>query len=222
MAEVALRNPQIDAESRRAFGEIVDEGAKAAVLLGDMLTLARADSDYCDVLWEPVDMVAVIENVCEKARPLAEERKLALSVSLDAGPTVDVMGDFPTLRRLLWILLDNALKYTPAPGCIEVALKASATEARVLVSDSGIGISQGDLPHIFDRFYRADRSRSQVEGSGLGLAIAKGIAEMHGGDLSAVSNAGGGTTFQIVLPVCSLGAVPCYPVGQKANMTRQP
>ena len=66
------------------------------------------------------------------------------------------MGDFPTLRRLLWILLDNALKYTPAPGCIDVALKASATEARVLVSDSGIGISQADLPHIFDRFYRAD------------------------------------------------------------------
>ncbi len=223
VAEVALRNPQIDAESRRAFGEIVDEGAKAAVLLGDMLTLARADSDYCDALWEPVDLVAVIENVCEKARPLAEERKLALSVSLDARANCGCHGRLSDPSQTA---LDTPRQrteiYSSAGVHIEVALKASATEARVLVSDSGIGISQGDLPHIFDRFYRADPSRSQVEGSGLGLAIAKGIAEMHGGDLSAVSNAGGGTTFQIVLPVCSLGAVPCYPVGQKANMTRQP
>jgi heavy metal sensor kinase len=202
VAEVALRNPQIDRESRQAFEEIVDEGAKAAVLLGDMLTLARADSDYSDVVWEPVDLVAVIESVCEKARPVANERRLTLSISLDKEQAVDVMGDFPTLRRLLWILLDNALKYTPAPGRIEVTLSASSTEATVLVSDSGIGIAQSDLPYIFDRFYRADPSRSQVEGSGLGLSIAKWIAEMHKGNLSAISEEYGGATFRIALPLC--------------------
>ena len=115
-----MRNPRIDAESRHAFEEIVDEGAKAAVLLGDMLTLARADSNSSDVVWEKVDLADVIENVIEKARPLADERQLALSVSLDTKQSVNVMGDFPSLRRLLWILLDNALKYTPAPGRIEV------------------------------------------------------------------------------------------------------
>jgi heavy metal sensor kinase len=201
VAEVALRNPQIDAESRRAFEEIVDEGAKAAVLLGDMLTLARADSDYCDEVWEPVDLVAVIENVCEKVRPLADERRLTFFVSLDPEQSVDVMGDLPTLRRLLWILLDNAMKYTPAPGHIEVSLSTSSGQATVLVRDSGIGIAQSDLPYIFDRFYRADPSRSQVEGSGLGLSIAKWIAEMHHANLSVRSEQNKGTAFWIVFPL---------------------
>jgi heavy metal sensor kinase len=202
VAEVALRNPHIDAESRHAFEEIVEEGAKAAVLLGDMLTLARADSNSCDVVWEKVNLADVIENIIEKVRPLADERQLALTVSHDPNRSVNVMGDFPSLRRLLWILLDNALKYTPAPGCIEVTLSANSTEATVLVTDSGIGIAQSDLAYIFDRFYRADPSRSQVEGSGLGLAIAKWIAEMHSGNLSASSEENRGATFRIVLPLC--------------------
>ena len=145
----------------------------------------------------------MIANVFEKVKPLADERQLALSLSLDANRSVIVIGDFASLRRLLWILLDNALKYTPVPGRIEVTLNASATEATVLVSDSGIGIAHSDLPHIFERFYRTDASRSQVEGSGLGLAIAKGIAEMHRGNLSAFSEENRGATFRIVLPVCN-------------------
>jgi signal transduction histidine kinase len=202
VAEVAMRNPQIDPESRRAFEEIVDEGAKAAVLLADMLTLARADSDCSDALWEPVDLVAVIESVCERARPLAEKQRLALSVSLGTEQAVEVLGDFPTLRRLLWILLDNALKYTPAPGSIDVSLSISPEQATVLVRDSGIGIAQTDLPFIFDRFYRADPSRGQVEGSGLGLSISKWIAEMHHANLSVTSEANKGTTFQLVFRIC--------------------
>jgi heavy metal sensor kinase len=201
-AEVALRNPGIDAESRQAFKEIVDEGAKAAVLLADMLTLARADSNSSEVVWEKVDLADAIESVYQKLKPLADERQLAMSVSFDTTRSVSVMGDFLSLRRLLWILLDNALKYTPSPGRIEVSLSAGATEATILVSDSGIGISESDLPFIFDRFYRADSSRSQVEGSGLGLAIAKWIAEMHRGSLSAISAEARGTTFHIVLPLC--------------------
>lgn len=201
VAEVALRNRDIDTASRRAFEEIVDEGAKAAVLLGDMLTLARADSDHTDVLWESVDLLAVIDNACDKARPLAEQKSLDFSVSQAAERCVNVMGDLPTLRRLIWILLDNALKYTPAPGRIDVHLSTSAGKATVQVRDSGMGIAETDLPYIFDRFYRADPSRSQVEGSGLGLSIAKLIAEMHHADLSVVSAKNSGTTFQIVFPV---------------------
>ena len=94
------------------------------------------------------------------------------------------------------------LKYTPAPGRIEVTLNASAAEATVLVSDSGMGIAQTDLPYIFDRFYRADPSRSQVEGSGLGLAIAKWIAEMHRAELSVTSQENKGTKFRVVFPLC--------------------
>ena len=203
VAEVALRNPHIDPESRRAFQQIVGEGAKAAVLLADMLTLARADANSSDMVWETVDLADVIANLVEKVKPLADERRLELSLSCDADQCVRVKGDFASLRRLLWILLDNALKYTPASGSIRLTLNATATEATVLVSDSGIGIDRSDLPHIFERFYRADRSRSEVEGSGLGLAIAKSIAEMHRGTLSAISQENSGTTFRIVLPLCN-------------------
>lgn len=202
VAEVALRNPNIDAESRHAFEEIVDEGAKAAVLLEDMLTLARVDANSNDVLWEKIDLTDIVENVFEKVRPQADERKLAISLSFDPDQKAKIMGDFRSLRRLLWILLDNALKYTPTPGRIDVILKANGAEATILVSDTGIGIAPPDLPHIFDRFFRADPSRSQVEGSGLGLAIAKGIAEMHSGSLSAISEEHKGTAFRVVLPLC--------------------
>ncbi len=201
VAEVALRNPHIDAESRQAFADIVEETAKATVLLEDMLTLARADAERGAKPLEALNLADVVEQACEMARPIAGERSLALNLSLGAR-LVNVLGDSTTLRRLLWILLDNALKYTPAPGRIDVALSATARLATVQVRDTGDGISPDELPHIFDRFYRADPSRSQIEGAGLGLAIAKWIAEMHHADLTVSSELRKGTVFQLVLPVC--------------------
>ena len=114
-----------------------------------------------------------------------------------------MLGDSAGLRRLLWILLDNALKYTDAPGRIEVTLNAAAGATTLQVRDSGIGIAALDLPHVFERFYRADPSRSQVEGSGLGLAIAKWIAEIHHAELSVDSNGHQGTVFRVVFPQTS-------------------
>lgn len=203
VAEVAMRNPKADPESRHSFEEIVEETAKATVLLEDMLTLARADAERGDKALEPLNLAAVVEEACEMARPIAEDRHLDLSVALDASQPVNVRGDFTTLRRLLWILLDNSLKYTPAPGRIDVALSANSRLATVEVRDSGVGISTTDLPHIFERFYRADPSRSTIDGAGLGLAIAKWIAEMHHADLKVASELQKGTVFQLVLPVCA-------------------
>ncbi len=203
VAEVALRNPHADAESRRCFAEIVEETAKATVLLEDMLTLARADAARNDKALESLNLADVVEEACAMARPIAEERSLALTVSLSASRLVNVLGDFTTLRRLIWILLDNALKYTQAPGRIDVALSTAGEQATVLVRDSGAGISEADLPHIFDRFYRADPSRSHVEGAGLGLAIAKWIAEMHHAELTVASELHRGTVFRLDLPLSS-------------------
>ena len=152
-----------------------------------MLTLARADAEHGDKALESLNLAAVVEEACELARPIAEDRHLDLSVTLNAAHLVNVRGDFITLRRLLWILLDNALKYTQAPGRIDVALSANSRQAIVEVRDSGVGISAVDLPHIFERFYRADPSRSNIDGAGLGLAIAKWIAEMHHADLTVAS-----------------------------------
>ena len=202
VAEVALRNPHADPDSRRAFEDIVEESSKASELLEGMLTLARADANSFDAALEPVDLVAVVEEACGMARPIADGRNLTLSVSAGSGSSINVLGDFSSLRRLVWIMLDNALKYTPAPGTVDVKISVASERATLQVSDSGIGISQTDLPHIFDRFYRTDPSRSQVEGSGLGLAIAKWIAEMHHVELSVASTEHKGTTFQVVFPIC--------------------
>jgi len=200
VAEVALRNPHADLESRKAFEDIVDEAAKAAILLEDMLTLARADAAPFSMTLEPIDLAAVIEDVCAMARPIAEQRGLTLTVSHAGEPSVGVLGDFSSLRRLLWILLDNALKYTHARGQIEVLLTVISDRTTLLVRDNGIGISPTDLPHVFDRFYRADPSRGMVEGNGLGLAIAKWIAETHRAQLSVASEERRGSTFQLVFP----------------------
>lgn len=200
VAEVALRNPNADIDSRGAFEDIVEESAKAADLLEGMLTLARADSNSVDTVLEPVDLRAVVREGCSLARPLAEERNLTLLVSGASTSPVKVLGDFSSLRRLVWILLDNALKYTSAPGQIDVALGTVSGRATLTVRDSGIGIAQSDLPYIFDRFYRADPSRSQVEGNGLGLAIAKWIADLHRADLLVDSTQEEGSAFRVVFP----------------------
>ncbi len=202
VAEVAMRNTQADPGSRQAFADIVDETAKATVLLEDMLTLARADAERGDKALDSLNLAAVVEQACEMARPIAQDRQLDLSVSLDFSHSVSVLGDFPTLRRLVWILLDNALKYTQAPGWIDVSLSVNSQRATVEVRDSGVGISAADLPHIFDRFYRADPSRSNIDGAGLGLAIARWIAEMHHAHLTVASELEKGTVFKLVLPVC--------------------
>lgn len=201
VAEVALRNPAADPDSRQALADIVEESAKAAVLLEDLLTLARADAVQSDTVLAPVNLADVVEDACEMARPIAGERQHTLSVALDAGRAVNVLGDFASLRRLVWILLDNAFKYTPSPGRIDVKLSTANHEATVTVCDNGIGIPETDLPRIFDRFYRADPSRSQVEGSGLGLSIARWIADTHHAELSVSSVEHTGTTFQVAFPL---------------------
>ena len=105
------------------------------------------------------------------------------------------------LRRLVWILVDNAIKYTACDGCIEVALARAGENALFSVSDNGMGIPQALLPHVFDRFFRVDTSRGEQEGTGLGLAIAKWIAEAHRAQISAVSREQNGTTFEVTFPL---------------------
>jgi heavy metal sensor kinase len=204
-AELALRNRQMDAASRRAFEEIVAECGKASRLLKDMLTLARADAGNSRLAFEPVDLVEVVRAVCVKARSLAAEHGHVLTVQCDDSCPAMVWGDYSSLHRLLWILLDNAAKYTPTPGAITVTLAAAGEQATVTVEDNGIGISPADLPHIFERFYRADPSRSQVEGSGLGLSIALWIANVHQASLSAETSENAGAVFRVVFPLVVSG-----------------
>jgi heavy metal sensor kinase len=201
LAECALLNPGIDPESRRTFEEIVREFNDAGALLDDMLTLARADAGNAEALAEHVDLAEVVHDTCERARALVDAHGHHLSVRISDHPSLEIRGDLSTLRRLFWILLDNAVKYTPPGGRIEVRLRSENRVAHLSVSDTGVGIPNADLPRVFDRFYRADPSRSQVKGTGLGLAIAQWITQIHHAKLSVQSELGTGSTFEVTFPL---------------------
>jgi hypothetical protein len=160
-----------------------------------------ADAAQNGTVLAPIDLSASVLQACDAARPLAAERHLKLVVSNEMEAAVHVLGDGSTLHRLFGILLDNALKYTPAPGSIDVTLYAAESTAIVQVRDTGTGIAESDLPHIFNRFYRADPSRSQIEGCGLGLAIARWIADLHHAKIDVASQSGRGSTFRVLFPI---------------------
>ena len=195
VAEYALRNPKIDGESKEAFEEILAESVETSQLLEDMLTLARADAGYASAVFEPVDLSQLVEDAAARQRPLAEAKQQTVTVQTSGSAWIS--GDRSSLRRLVWILLDNAVKYTPAKGSIVVSLMAIASEAVLTVRDSGIGIPEELLPRIFDRFVRADPSRGEVNGTGLGLAIAKWIAGAHHAKLSVQSREHEGSVFRV-------------------------
>lgn len=201
IAEVALRQPNADQESRTSFLEIADASANAAKLLEEMLELARADAEPLDIVLEPVNIASIVADACSMARKLAQQRGIAINLSIGNSETITILGHAPSLRRILWILLDNAIKYTPESGRVDVSLRSGKGVAIVEVADTGIGISKDDLAHIFDRFYRADPSRSEVEGSGLGLAIAKWIADLHHARIDVCSDRGIGSTFTLSFEV---------------------
>jgi len=209
LAEVSLRSSEADPASRKAFQEIVEESSKAKRLLEDMLTLARADAGNAQLAFEPVNLAELVTTVCEKARLLATARQHTLVLSLEGECHRPVWADYASLRRLVWILLDNAAKYTQAPGSIKVMVMGVADQVLVSVEDNGCGIPAADVHRIFERFYRTDPSRSQVEGTGLGLAIAKWIADAHHARLTVESNESTGSSFQIGFPV--LAEIPFQP-----------
>jgi signal transduction histidine kinase len=203
VSEYALRNPAIDRESAESFAEILRESGEAARLLEDMLSLARADAGHAEITFERVNLVDILIEACAKAHPFADAKDHEMTLRADNDSPVWITGDASSLRRLVSILLDNAIKYTPDGGRIDVSLQANGTGARISVRDTGIGIPQSALADIFKRFYRVDKARGLAEGTGLGLAMAKWISETHGGVLSVDSVEHGGSTFQIEFRVAA-------------------
>jgi heavy metal sensor kinase len=199
-AEIALRRPRTIAEYRNALSKILATSVETSELLENLLTLARADAGALGMDMHRVDLGAHVRKAQERAALLSAEKNVDVTLEAPANP-VWVTADAIAIDRLLLILLDNAVKYSPPGGRCEIALSQDQSEARISVRDSGIGIAQDDLKSIFDRFYRADRARSKnTGGAGLGLAIARWITELHGGMIAVESTPGAGSVFRVSLP----------------------
>jgi len=202
-AELALRRSRTEEEYRETLSRILATSEETSRLVENLLTLARADAGAAELHFNPTDLVPHVEKIAEAAAILAAGKNVEIQKELADGP-IEVSADAAAIERLLLIVLENAVKYTPPGGKVLLSLSNGSGNARIEVRDSGIGISAKDLPHIFERFYRADHSRSrETGGSGLGLAIAKWIVDMHHGTIEAHSESGRGSQFLISLPITS-------------------
>ena len=172
-----------------------------ARLIEDLRTLALAEAGQLPLVKRPIDLSALIASALAsfEAQAAAQQVALRSEVALDL-PRIEVDPD--RIQQTVAILISNALRYTPANGTITLGAKAEADCVLIEVADTGSGIVAEDLPHVFERFYRADKSRSRAAGgSGLGLAIAKGIVEAHGGSISVTSQIDQGTRMLVSLPI---------------------
>ena len=189
--------PDVTPEDRQAsLAQISQEAERMSRLVQSLLTLARADAGQA-LAKAPVALAPLVEDVSAQAKMLRPGQH---TINTEIKQTPVVSGDPDALRQLSLILLDNAVKSTPAGGRIDFRLEQVNGTARLTVQDTGIGIADEDLPHIFERFYRADRSR-QAGGTGLGLSIAKWIAEQHNGSIAVASTPSKGSTFTVTLPL---------------------
>ncbi len=199
--ELLFRHPQhtIETESVK-INTALNEAKRMIKLVGEMLTLARSGSGEPEFSFQQFDFGQMVHEVAGQFQWLAQAKNIELKV--DVAEKIMAMGDPDRLRQLLIILLDNAVKYTPASGQINVECRSHKQRVEVVVEDTGIGIPEVDLPHIFDRFYRSDKSRARAEsGAGLGLSIAQWIVEGHSGVIRVESKPGKGTKFQVQVPL---------------------
>jgi len=183
------------------FDDLRDGLARLERLATDLLTLARSDLGEQTLAVAPLDLGPFAADVARRTTPLARAHDLALTCEL-SGDDVPIEADPDRLYQVVLILLDNAIAHTPPGGRITVAVGRQGGEAILEVRDTGEGIPPDGLARVFDRFYRADRSRSRAGGgAGLGLAIARAIIESHGGKIALTSTLGEGTTATVILPL---------------------
>jgi heavy metal sensor kinase len=199
VGEVGLREHRSEAEYREMVGSILEETERLTAMADRLLTLSRADAGKTDLRPVRVRLGELAYEVAADLAVLAEEKRQQLHV--DGGTDVGVTADRATVRQAVINLLDNAIKYSPNGGAIWLVVRPSGTEAVLEVIDSGPGIEPEHLPHVFERFYRADRARSRADGgAGLGLSIAQWAIEANQGRIEVESEVGRGSVFRVVLP----------------------
>ncbi len=198
--ELALRRPRETEDYKAVMESNLEEIDRMTRIVDELLFLSRADMGEVKMEHLPVSLDELIEDVQRQGSLLGQERDV--QVVLSATTPAVVLGDELRLRELFLNLVDNAIKYSRSGGTVEMALSIEQGQARLSVTDHGIGIAQEDQPQIFDRFYRSDHARAHTKkGTGLGLAICIWIAESHRGQIKVQSKIGEGSTFTVLLPL---------------------
>jgi len=200
--ERALIHPGVPGEIMQSLDETLAQINQMTEMVENLLTLARADEGRAPLAVEESDLREVVVDVAETAGMLGENAGVSTTHSMPEVP-VRLPVDRHRIREMLLNMVTNAIKYTPKGGTIALDLEQDDGAVTFMVRDSGIGIAAGDLPHIFDRFWRADQARSRTgerPGTGLGLSITKWIAEAHGGSITVQSRPGRGSVFTVRLP----------------------
>jgi len=197
-AEVTLRGQDKPlTEYKNTLQRITQLTHEVSQLVNDLLFLARSETGTIPINRQPVELLNLVTETCQDLDILALKKGVDLSIA--HGTEIEIYGDSQRLKQLLVILLDNAIKYTPKGGNVSVSLEYLKQQARIVVTDQGIGIPASDLPHVFERFYRVKRKDTDLEGgAGLGLPIAKWIVDIHNGSISISSHEGQGTTVILV------------------------
>ena len=208
-AEVAVQRPRSSEEYVRALGAIEAESARLGRIVEDLLTLARADARERPFEARRLFLDDVALDAADAARAMADRK--GVQVEVGEFQEAPVLGDASLLRQLVMILLDNAIKFTPPGGRVRVDVWQAGHDASVIVTDTGIGIAEDQLPHIFERFYRGDPSRTreavrgESDGVGLGLSIARWIVDEHKGSIAVDSRPASGTRIAVTVPADSNG-----------------
>ncbi len=199
-----IKEDSLSPEERRHYLDLaVKHGERLARLIAELFELAMLETGDAKLNLEPFSIGELVQDVCQKFRLEAETKKLRLEADIPTDAAF-VAGDIGLIERVLENLIENAIKYTPEGGDIRLSLVAGPGRITARIADSGRGIAKEDLPHIFERFYRAgERHRGEPEGTGLGLAIAQRILQLHGSPIEVDSALGRGTTFSFYLPVAA-------------------
>jgi heavy metal sensor kinase len=198
MAELTLTTGKTINEYQAAAASTIEDCDRLLEMINTMLYISQTEASAQSAPTEEIHVTNVVRHACELFQPVAEDKGVNLIV--DVRTNVIVRGVLQALQRMLANLIDNALNYTPAQGSVTISVTRDQNLAIISVKDTGVGISPEDLPHIFRRFYRCDRSRSRP-GTGLGLTLVEAIVRAHRGGITVTSTPNGGTTFTVTLPI---------------------
>ena len=203
-AEVALRRARSPESYRESLTEIAEEAGRMTQLVEDLMLIARSDAQTSEMPRQPLDLSDLVEDVAAELRSIAGIKRIRLRIVAPNRGSAVISGNRAALRRLFLVLLDNAIKYSHPDAEVIAAISTVDRVASVTVEDFGIGIRPEDRPHIFKRFYQADRARADA-GFGLGLSLAQSIAGVHGASIEVSSAEGSGSTFRVVFQLTDMG-----------------